>query len=102
MNLRFLGVFGTKKAGAPKDPGQEVRVPRSVGTQERKATIPEEEEGAMDFKEIARQAEEMVAAGGQQADTEAVQKLAKTLNISPELARYLMALEVRIRKLEGI
>jgi hypothetical protein len=55
----------------------------------------------MDFKEIARQAEEMVAAGGQQADTDAVQKLAKTLNISPELAKYLMALEVRIRKLEG-
>ncbi len=56
----------------------------------------------MDFKEIARQAEEMVAAGEQQADTDAVQKLAKTLNISPELATYLMAQEVRIRKLEGI
>jgi hypothetical protein len=56
---------------------------------------------AMDFDEIARQAEEMVAAG-QQADTEAVQKLANTLNISPELAEYLLALEVRIRKLEGI
>ena len=56
----------------------------------------------MDFDEIARQAEEMVAAGGQQADTEAVRKLANTLNISPELAKYLMALEVRIRKLEGI
>ena len=55
----------------------------------------------MDFKAIARQAEEMVAAG-QHADTEAVQKLAKTLNISPELAKYLLALEVRIRKLEGI
>jgi hypothetical protein len=58
-------------------------------------------EDAMDFDEIARQAEEMVAAG-EQADTEAVQKLARTLNISPELAEYLMALEVRIRKLEGI
>ena len=56
----------------------------------------------MDLNDIARQAEEMVAAGGQQADTEAVQKLAKTLNISPELAKYLLALEVRIRKLEGI
>ena len=55
----------------------------------------------MDFGEIARQAEQMVAAG-QQADTEAVQKLAKTLNISPELAKYLLALEVRIRKLEGM
>jgi hypothetical protein len=55
----------------------------------------------MDFDEIARQAEEMVAAG-RQADTEAVQKLANTLNISPELAEYLLALEVRIRKLEGI
>jgi hypothetical protein len=43
----------------------------------------------------------MVAAG-QQADTEAVQRLASTLNISPELAEYLLALEVRIRKLEGI
>jgi hypothetical protein len=53
----------------------------------------------MDFDEIARQAEEMVAAG-EQADTEAVQKLARTLNISPELAEYLI--EVRIRKLEGI
>jgi hypothetical protein len=59
-------------------------------------------EGAVDLNDIARQAEEMVAAGGQQADTEAVQKLAKTLNISPELAKYLLALEVRIRKLEGI
>jgi hypothetical protein len=39
----------------------------------------------MDFDEIARQAEEMVAAG-QQADTEAVQNLANTLNISRELA----------------
>ena len=58
-------------------------------------------EDAMDFDEIARQAEEMVAAG-EQADMEAVQKLARTLNISPELAEYLMALEVRIRKLEGI
>jgi hypothetical protein len=56
----------------------------------------------MDFEEIARQAEEMVAAGGRQADTEAVQRLAKALNISPELAKYLLALEVRIRKLEGI
>ena len=55
----------------------------------------------MDFDEIARQAEEMVAAG-RQADTEAVQRLARTLNISPELAEYLIALEVRIRKLEGI
>ena len=55
----------------------------------------------MDFDEIARQAEQMVAAG-QQADTEAVQKLAETLNISPELAKYLLALEVRIRKLEGM
>ena len=55
----------------------------------------------MDFDEIARQAEEMVVAG-EQADTEAVQKLARTLNISPELAEYLMALEVRIRKLEGL
>ncbi len=55
----------------------------------------------MDFDEIAWLAEEMVAAG-EQADTEAVQKLARTLNISPELAEYLMALEVRIRKLEGI
>ena len=55
----------------------------------------------MDFDEIARQAEEMVAAG-EQADPEAVQKLARALNISPELAEYLMALEVRIRKLEGI
>lgn len=55
----------------------------------------------MDFGEIVRQAEEMVAAG-QQADREAVQKLAETLNISPELAQYLLALEVRIRKLEGI
>jgi hypothetical protein len=45
-------------------------------------------EDAMDFDEIARQAEEMVAAG-EQADTEAVQKLARTLNISPELAEYL-------------
>jgi hypothetical protein len=44
-NDRFLGVYGTKKAGAPKDPGQEVNVPRSVGTQEQQATIPEEEEG---------------------------------------------------------
>ena len=49
---------------------------------------PGAEEDAMDLDEIARQAEEMVAAG-QQADTEAVQKLAKTLNISPELAEYL-------------
>jgi hypothetical protein len=55
----------------------------------------------MDFNEIARQAEEMVAAG-QKVDREAVQELAKTLNISPELAQYLMALEVRIRKLEGV
>jgi len=55
----------------------------------------------MDFPEIVRQAKEMVAAG-QQADTEAVQRLAKTLNISPELAEYLLALEVRISKLEGI
>jgi hypothetical protein len=55
----------------------------------------------MDFDEIARQAEEMVA-DGEQADTKAVQKLARTLNISPELAEYLVALEVRIRKLEGI
>jgi hypothetical protein len=55
----------------------------------------------MDFGEIARQAEEMVAAG-QRGDTEAVQKLAETLNISPELAQYLMALEVRIRKIEGL
>ena len=55
----------------------------------------------MDFDEIARQAEEMVAAG-EQADMEAVQKRARTLNISPELAEYLMALEVRIRKLAGI
>jgi hypothetical protein len=55
----------------------------------------------MDFDEIARQAEEMVAPG-QQADTEAVKKLAHTLNISPELAEYLLALEVKIRKLEGI
>jgi hypothetical protein len=55
----------------------------------------------MDFGEIARQAEEMVAAG-QHADTEAVQKMTETLNISPELAQYLMALEVRIRKLEGL
>ena len=56
----------------------------------------------MDFDEIARQAEEMVAAGGQQADAEAVHKLADTLDVSPELAKYLLALEVRIRKLEGI
>ena len=35
----------------------------------------------MDFDEIARQAEEMVAAG-EQADTEAVQELARTLNIT--------------------
>ena len=62
---------------------------------------PSSKEDAMDFDEIVRQAEEMVAAG-QQADTEAVQKLANTLNISPELAEYLLALEVRIRKLEGI
>ncbi len=55
----------------------------------------------MDFDEIARQAEEMVAAG-EQADMEAVQKLARTLNISPELAEYLLALEMRIRRLEGI
>ena len=55
----------------------------------------------MDFDEIAGQAEVMVAAG-EQADTEAVQKLARTLNILPELAEYLLALEVRIRKLEGI
>jgi hypothetical protein len=55
----------------------------------------------MDLDEIARQAEGMVAAGGQ-ADTEAVQKLARTLNMSPELAEYLLALAVRIRKLEGI
>lgn len=55
----------------------------------------------MDFGEIARQAEEMVSAGPR-ADTEAVQKLAQTLKISPELAEYLLALEVRIRKLEGI
>lgn len=55
----------------------------------------------MDFGEIARQAEEMVAAG-QQADTEAVRRLVEALNISPELAEYLLALEVRIRKLEGI
>jgi hypothetical protein len=54
----------------------------------------------MDFKEIARQAEEMASAG-QQADTEAVQRLAQALKISPELAQYLMALEIRIRKLEG-
>ncbi len=40
----------------------------------------------MDFDEFARQAEEMVAAG-RQADTEAVQRLAKTLNISPGLSR---------------
>ena len=58
-------------------------------------------ESAMDFDEIAGQAEGMVAAG-EQADTEAVQELARTLNISPELAEYLLALEVRIRKLEGI
>ena len=44
-NDRFLTVVGTKKASAPKDPGQEVSVPRRVGTQERKAAIPEEEEG---------------------------------------------------------
>ena len=44
-NDRFLTVVGTKKAGATKDPGQEVSVPRRVGTQERKAAIPEEEEG---------------------------------------------------------
>ena len=55
----------------------------------------------MDFRKIARQAEEMVSAG-QQADREAVQKLVETLNISPELAKYLLTLEVRIRKLEGI
>jgi hypothetical protein len=55
----------------------------------------------MDFDEIARQAEAMVVAG-RQADTEAVQKLAKTLNTSPELTEYILALEVRIRKLEGI
>ena len=55
----------------------------------------------MDFDEIAGQAEGMVAAG-EQADTEAVQELARTLNISPELAEYLLALEVSIRKLEGI
>ncbi len=55
----------------------------------------------MDFHEIARQAEEMVTAG-RQADTEAVQKIARALNISPELAEYLLALEVRIRKLEDI
>lgn len=59
------------------------------------------EEDAVDLDEIARQAEEIVAAG-QHADTEAVQKLAGTLNISSELAEYLLALEVRIRKLEGI
>ena len=44
-NDRFLTVFGTKETGAPKDPGQEVSVPRRVGTQEREAAIPEEEEG---------------------------------------------------------
>ncbi len=44
-NDQFLTVYGTKKAGAPKDPGKEVSVPRSVGTQEQQATIPEEEEG---------------------------------------------------------
>jgi hypothetical protein len=38
----------------------------------------------MDFDEIARQAEEMVAAG-EQADTEAVQKLARTLTSRPSL-----------------
>ena len=62
---------------------------------------PSSEEGAMDFDEIARQAEEGVAAG-EQADTAAVPRLARTLNFSPELAEYLMALEVRIRKLEVI
>ena len=62
---------------------------------------PRSEEGATDFDEIARQAEKMVAAG-EQADTEAVQKLARTQNISPEFAEYLMALEVRTRKLGGI
>jgi hypothetical protein len=55
----------------------------------------------MDFDEIARQAEEMVAAG-EQADMEAVQKRARTLNISPELAEYLLALEVSSKRLEGI
>ena len=44
-NDRFLTVFGTKEAGAPKDPGQEVSVSRTVGTQEREATILEEGEG---------------------------------------------------------
>ena len=44
-NYRSLGVFGTTEAEALKDPGREVGVPRSVGTQEREAAIPEEEEG---------------------------------------------------------
>ncbi len=44
----------------------------------------------MDFQEIVRQAEEMVAAG-HRADTEAVQRLARSLNIPPEPAEYLPA-----------
>lgn len=58
-------------------------------------------EGIMDYEEIARQANEMADAGDR-AHKEDAQRLVETLNISPELARYLLTLEVRIRELEDI
>lgn len=55
----------------------------------------------MDFDGVARQVEEMIAAG-ERAGTEAVQKVAFTLNISPGLAGHLLAPEVGIGYPEGI
>jgi hypothetical protein len=53
----------------------------------------------MDYEDVARQAREIENAR-QQAREDAVQKRARELSISRDLAEYLVGLEIRIGELE--